>query len=133
MGYNSWYDLMCSPYMNETTLHATADAMVEKGLVKLGYNYLNLDDCELPAISPRCSPTPHREPDPRTGALSTGQPGVRVAADHHGEPEARLDPPASRGRHRRCAPLSSSRLLPFPGSSHSGLSAVPELYLVSAL
>ena len=20
MGYNSWYDLMCSPYMNETTL-----------------------------------------------------------------------------------------------------------------
>ena len=58
MGYNSWYDLMCSPYMNETTLHATADAMVEKGLVKLGYNYLNLDDCELPAISPRCSPTP---------------------------------------------------------------------------
>ena len=47
MGYNSWYDLMCSPYMNETTLHATADAMVEKGLVKLGYNYLNLDDCYI--------------------------------------------------------------------------------------
>ena len=45
-----------------------------------------------PAV-PRC-PT---EPDPRTGVLSTGQPGVRVAADHHGEPEARLDPPASRG------------------------------------
>ena len=28
MGYNSWYDLMCSPYMNETTLERTADAMI---------------------------------------------------------------------------------------------------------
>jgi hypothetical protein len=37
MGYNSWYDLMCSPYMNETTLERTADAMVTKGLVALGY------------------------------------------------------------------------------------------------
>lgn len=37
MGYNSWYDLMCSPYMNETTLERTADAMIEKGLVALGY------------------------------------------------------------------------------------------------
>ena len=37
MGYNSWYDLMCSPYMNETTLERTADAMVSKGLVDLGY------------------------------------------------------------------------------------------------
>lgn len=37
MGYNSWYDLMCSPYMNETTLERTADAMVAKGLVALGY------------------------------------------------------------------------------------------------
>jgi hypothetical protein len=37
MGYNSWYDLMCSPYMNETTLERTADAMIAKGLVALGY------------------------------------------------------------------------------------------------
>ena len=37
MGYNSWYDLMCSPYMNETTLERTADAMISKGLVALGY------------------------------------------------------------------------------------------------
>ena len=37
MGYNSWYDLMCSPYMNETTLERTADAMIAKGLFALGY------------------------------------------------------------------------------------------------
>ncbi|CAJ1371411.1 unnamed protein product [Effrenium voratum] len=45
MGYNSWYDLECSEAMNETTLRRVADAMVAKGLVTLGYRYLNLDDC----------------------------------------------------------------------------------------
>merc|ERR1711933_7151 len=45
MGYNSWYDLECSEAMNETTLRSVADAMVAKGLDKLGYKYLNLDDC----------------------------------------------------------------------------------------
>lgn len=45
MGYNSWYDLECSQAMNETTLRRIADAMVSKGLSRLGYNYLNLDDC----------------------------------------------------------------------------------------
>ena len=70
MGYNSWYDLMGT--INETNIKATADAMVELGLVELGmslclsdslslsvslclsislthgsagYNYVNLDDC----------------------------------------------------------------------------------------
>eukprot|EP01051_Picozoa_sp_SAG22_P008072 SAG22_NODE_595_length_8730_cov_4.200672_8_plen_195_part_00 len=42
MGYNSWYDLTCSKAMNESTLRATTDAMVSKGLLKLGYNYMNL-------------------------------------------------------------------------------------------
>lgn len=45
MGYNTWYDLMCSDAMNETTIRAIADAMVSKGLAALGYQYLNLDDC----------------------------------------------------------------------------------------
>jgi len=45
MGYNSWYDLMCSAAMKESTLRAIADAMIDKGLVSLGYRYLNLDDC----------------------------------------------------------------------------------------
>jgi len=45
MGYNSWYDLMCSSKMNEDTIKATAAAMKSKGLDALGYQYVNLDDC----------------------------------------------------------------------------------------
>lgn len=45
MGYNSWYDLECSGSMNEATFRRIADAMVSNGLAKLGYKYLNLDDC----------------------------------------------------------------------------------------
>jgi len=43
MGYNSWYDWMSN--MDEAQLRDTVDAMVEHGLVDLGYNYFNLDDC----------------------------------------------------------------------------------------
>jgi len=45
MGWNSWYDVLCSSDMNEKTIRATADAMVATGLSKLGYQYINLDDC----------------------------------------------------------------------------------------
>jgi len=45
MGYNSWYDVECAAAMNETFLKAEADALVAKGLAKLGYRYVNLDDC----------------------------------------------------------------------------------------
>mmetsp|Transcript_61297 Transcript_61297/g.133174 ORF Transcript_61297/g.133174 Transcript_61297/m.133174 type:complete len:393 (-) Transcript_61297:33-1211(-) len=45
MGYNSWYDLMCSDSMNETVILESAQALVSTGLAKLGYNYVNLDDC----------------------------------------------------------------------------------------
>jgi alpha-galactosidase len=62
MGYNSWYDLMCSPYMNETTLERTADAMVAKGLVALGYEYLNLDDCYVTSRDAQGA----LQPDPKT-------------------------------------------------------------------
>ena len=50
MGYNSWYDLMCSPYMNETTLERTADAMVSKGLVELGYGEYYFKILRLPSM-----------------------------------------------------------------------------------
>jgi len=45
MGYNSWYDLGCSYAMNERTIRLTADAFIDIGLDKLGYQYVNLDDC----------------------------------------------------------------------------------------
>eukprot|EP01048_Picozoa_sp_COSAG05_P018356 COSAG05_NODE_2670_length_2780_cov_1.848191_2_plen_136_part_00 len=45
MGYNSWYDLMCSDQMNEHTIRATADALVTTGLAGRGFEYVNLDDC----------------------------------------------------------------------------------------
>jgi len=41
--YNSWYDLMST--LNQSSIEATADKMVELGLVELGYNFLALDDC----------------------------------------------------------------------------------------
>ena len=51
MGYNSWYDLMCSASMNETTIQATADALVLTGLAGVGYTYVNLDDCYIKSRS----------------------------------------------------------------------------------
>jgi hypothetical protein len=49
-GYNSWYDLTCTQSMNETTLRATADKMVELGLPALGYKYLNLGSSLTPVL-----------------------------------------------------------------------------------
>lgn len=45
MGWNSWYDLMCSESMNQTTIIASIDSMVALGLRDAGYRYVNLDDC----------------------------------------------------------------------------------------
>ena len=42
MGWNSWNCFMTE--INEYLIKATADAMVELGLVDAGYVYLNLDD-----------------------------------------------------------------------------------------
>lgn len=44
MGYNTWYDFECDN-INATNAMALADRMVSLGLDKLGYKYLNLDDC----------------------------------------------------------------------------------------
>ena len=45
MGYNSWYDVECTAAMNESVIRDVTDAMVAKGFLALGYDYINLDDC----------------------------------------------------------------------------------------
>ncbi|KAG2633959.1 hypothetical protein PVAP13_2NG224303 [Panicum virgatum] len=43
MGWNSWNHFNCN--INEQTIRQVADAMVDTGLAKLGYEYINIDDC----------------------------------------------------------------------------------------
>ncbi|XP_047320996.1 alpha-galactosidase-like [Impatiens glandulifera] len=43
MGFNTWNRFQCD--MNETLIKQTADALVSTGLSKLGYKYVNIDDC----------------------------------------------------------------------------------------
>lgn len=43
MGWNSWNHFGCN--INEKLIRQTADAIVSSGLAKLGYKYVNLDDC----------------------------------------------------------------------------------------
>ncbi|KAG0543073.1 hypothetical protein BDA96_02G158000 [Sorghum bicolor] len=43
MGWNSWNHFACN--INEQTIRQIADAMVDTGLAKLGYEYINIDDC----------------------------------------------------------------------------------------
>ncbi|GKB77369.1 alpha-galactosidase 1, partial [Tanacetum coccineum] len=43
MGWNSWNHLSCN--INETMIKETADALISTGLAKLGYKYVNIDDC----------------------------------------------------------------------------------------
>jgi len=43
MGWNTWNTFGCN--INETIIMQTADKIVDLGLDKVGYNYLNLDDC----------------------------------------------------------------------------------------
>jgi alpha-galactosidase len=43
MGFNDWYQYRCT--VSETNVLANAQALVSSGLAKLGYNYVNLDDC----------------------------------------------------------------------------------------
>ena len=48
MGYNSWYDFGCSGSLNETNVMATADSLVNSGLSRLGYVYINVKSTRLP-------------------------------------------------------------------------------------
>jgi len=43
MGWNSWNKFACD--VNEDVIKQTADAIKKLGLDKLGYNYVNIDDC----------------------------------------------------------------------------------------
>ncbi|CAH9139691.1 unnamed protein product [Cuscuta epithymum] len=43
MGWNSWNLFACK--INETIVRETADALISTGLAKLGYTYVNIDDC----------------------------------------------------------------------------------------
>ena len=43
MGWNDWYQYRCS--VTEGDVLANAQALVSSGLARLGYNYINLDDC----------------------------------------------------------------------------------------
>ncbi|GAA1983955.1 NPCBM/NEW2 domain-containing protein [Catenulispora subtropica] len=45
MGFNDWAGFECNSQMNETLFTKTADQMVSLGLDKLGYDYVNIDDC----------------------------------------------------------------------------------------
>lgn len=43
MGWNSWNHFGCN--VSEKLLRDTADAIVKLGLNKVGYEYVNVDDC----------------------------------------------------------------------------------------
>ena len=43
MGWNSWYNFTC--HFNQSMIEQTVDVIVQKGLDKLGYTYVCLDDC----------------------------------------------------------------------------------------
>lgn len=43
MGWNSWNKFACD--INEDVIKGTADRIIELGLNKLGYEYVNIDDC----------------------------------------------------------------------------------------
>ncbi|XP_019412785.1 PREDICTED: alpha-galactosidase 1-like isoform X2 [Lupinus angustifolius] len=43
MGWNSWNHFSCQ--IDEKMIRETADALVSTGLSKLGYTYVNIDDC----------------------------------------------------------------------------------------
>jgi len=45
MGFNDWAGFECNSSMNESLFTSTADAIVKLGLDKLGYDYVNIDDC----------------------------------------------------------------------------------------
>ncbi|CAB9502349.1 Probable alpha-galactosidase B [Seminavis robusta] len=43
MGWNTWYNFRCD--LNETVIHEAVEAFLDYGLLDVGYEYINLDDC----------------------------------------------------------------------------------------
>lgn len=61
MGWNSWNKFACD--ISETLIKQTADKIVALGLDKLGYEYVNIDDCWM--LTDRDAQG-HMVPDPET-------------------------------------------------------------------
>jgi len=45
MGWNGWNSFGCGPELDQAKFRANADALVERGLQAVGYQYVNLDVC----------------------------------------------------------------------------------------
>ncbi|KAH9290096.1 hypothetical protein KI387_034213, partial [Taxus chinensis] len=45
MGWNGVYHFFCRPGTNENVIRGTVDALISTGLSKVGYEYVNIDDC----------------------------------------------------------------------------------------
>ncbi|CAO2820740.1 unnamed protein product [Amaranthus hypochondriacus] len=72
MGWNSWNFFACN--INETVIKETADALVSTGLAKLGYIYVNIDDCWNKATR---DSKDQLVPDPKTFPS-----GIKALADY---------------------------------------------------
>lgn len=71
MGWNSWNEYAC--HVNERIVQQTMDAFISSGLLKLGYKYVNIDDCWL------CSRADDGTPIP---CSSTFPNGMKSLADY---------------------------------------------------
>ncbi|EPS61200.1 glycosyl hydrolase family-like protein, partial [Genlisea aurea] len=72
MGWNSWNYFACN--INEDLIRETADALISTGLAKLGYNYVNIDDCWS---VPERDSEGQLVPDPKTFPS-----GIKALADY---------------------------------------------------
>ncbi|CAA2974131.1 alpha-galactosidase 3-like [Olea europaea subsp. europaea] len=72
MGWNSWNFFGCN--INEKVIKETADALISTGLAKLGYNYVNIDDCWS---EPSRDSEGQLIPDPKTFPS-----GIKALADY---------------------------------------------------
>jgi len=72
MGYNTWNDFRCND-ISAANVMAVADKMVELGLDKVGYEYVNIDDCWAVGREPNGTliPDPAAFPD-----------GMKAVADY---------------------------------------------------
>lgn len=68
MGYNTWNDVGCNGVTAEY-IRSVADVIVERGMDKLGYTYLNIDDCWATA---RDGTTAELMPDPKAFPVGMG-------------------------------------------------------------
>jgi alpha-galactosidase len=73
MGWNSWNKFQCSG-LNATVVKQMADAIVSRGMDRLGYRYVNLDDCWM---APQRDQNGNLQADPQKFPL-----GIKDVADY---------------------------------------------------